>query len=184
MKGKKWDLLAQKGLKWVSDRIHALEVPTGQRDRRFLPGFTEDWGGFKLKPNSKQSWKPLLCQSTKWVEWERAETEGPKPLSWSSCKSTSWSTWTLHDPPKASRSQAGSGWHYTLQSLLHKTLYKTHPKEPAGRGGEVGNDQRRKERAPACAGILTPKKKNSLEREPEERDSQLEQKQERSLNLN
>lgn len=43
-----------------------------------------------------------------------------------------------------------------LQPLLHKTLYKTHPKEPAGRGGEVGNDQRRKETAPACAGILTP----------------------------
>lgn len=62
MKGKKLDLLAQKGLKWVSDRIHALEVPTGQRERRFLPGFTEDRGGFnltKLKPSSKQSLKAI-----------------------------------------------------------------------------------------------------------------------------
>lgn len=30
MEGRKWDLLAQKGLKWVSDRIHALDLPTGQ----------------------------------------------------------------------------------------------------------------------------------------------------------
>lgn len=39
MKGKEWDLLALKGLKRVSDRVHALELPTGQRDRRFLTGF-------------------------------------------------------------------------------------------------------------------------------------------------
>lgn len=32
MKGKKWDLQGQKGLKWVSDRIHVLELPVGQRD--------------------------------------------------------------------------------------------------------------------------------------------------------
>lgn len=181
MKGKKWDLLAQKGLKWVSDRIHALEVPTGQRDRRFLPGFTEDWGGFKLKPNSKQSWKPLLCQSTKWVEWERAETEGPKPLSWSSCKSTSWSTWTLHDPPKASRSQAGT---------TRSSLYYTRPCTRHIQRNLLAEEERwgmtrgeRREPLPVQESSLQ-KKKTSLEREPEERDSQLEQKQERSLNLN
>lgn len=30
---------------------------------------------------------------------------------------------------RAHRFQAGSGWHHTLLSLLHKTLYKRHPEE-------------------------------------------------------
>lgn len=57
MKGKKGDLLAQKGLKWVSNRIHALELSTGQGDRKFLPGFKEHLGEFK--PKSKQSLKAI-----------------------------------------------------------------------------------------------------------------------------
>lgn len=54
MRGKKWDLLAQKGLKWVSDRIHALELTTGQRQEistRFHRGLR--WVSTKTKLQAK-----------------------------------------------------------------------------------------------------------------------------------
>lgn len=122
------------------------------RDRRFLTGFTDDRGGFKPKPNSKQSY---ANPPDGWSGREQT-LKAPNHYHGAVVKSPleHKEHSTIHQ--RARRSQAGSGWHYTLLSLLHKTLYKRHPEEPAGRGGEVGNDQRRKETAPACAGILTP----------------------------
>lgn len=126
------------------------------RHRRFLTGFTEDRGGFKPKPNSKQSLKAIALpvhqmggvgESRHW----RPQTTVMEQLLNHLLEHKEHST--VHQ--RAHRFQAGSGWHHTLPSLLHKTLYKRHPEEPAGRKGEVGNDQRRKETAPACAGILT-----------------------------
>lgn len=127
------------------------------RDRRFLTGFTEDRGGFKPKPNPKQSLKAIALPIHQMggvgeSRHRRPQTTVMEQLLNHLLEHKEHSM--IHQ--RARRSQAGSGWHYTLPSLLHKILYKRHPEEPAGRGGEVGSDQKRKETAPACAGILTP----------------------------
>lgn len=127
------------------------------RVRRFLTGFTEDRGGFKPKPNS-QAKLESHCFANPPDGWSGREQtlKAPNQCHGPVVKSPPGAQGTLHDPPKNKQIPSWIWLPLTLQSPLHKTLYKRHPEEPASRGGEVGNDQRRKETAPACTGILTP----------------------------
>lgn len=168
MKGKQRDLQFRKGngLKWVSDRIHALELPTlSKRRERFLTtktGFMDDQGGFKPKPNSNQTLKAIALPIHQTGGMGGSgKAEGPQTTlnqrrehraAFKSSLGTDEHS-LIHQ--RESRSRAGSGRRYALQPPLREVLDKRHPTGPAGRGA-VGKDRRRKETVPARAGILTP----------------------------
>lgn len=113
MKGKKWDLLAQKGLKWVSDRIHALVKGTGD----FCQVSQRTEVGSKLQAKLESH-----CFANPPNRWNGREQRQKAPNHGAAVESPRGAHEHSMIHQKASRPQAGSGWHYMLQPLLHKTL--------------------------------------------------------------
>lgn len=69
------------------------------RDRRFLTGFTDDRGGFKPKPNSKQSY---ANPPDGWSGREQT-LKAPNHCHGAVVKSPLGAQRTLHDPPKSTK---------------------------------------------------------------------------------